>query len=77
MTLLRILLMRSKYIARAIGQCTQSSLRSLKNLIFLNFQKLGVMKQARTQETIYNPSFFATEANQQNGLLHEVKATLH
>ena len=36
-----------------------------------------VMKQARTQETIYNPSFFATEANQQNGLLHEVKATLH
>ena len=40
-------------------------------------QKLGPMKQARTQETIYNPSFFATDANQQNGSVHEVKATLH
>lgn len=34
------------------------------------------MKQARTQETIYNPSFFA-DANQQNGSVHEVQATLH
>ena len=39
-------------------------------------QNLGTMKQARTQETIYNPSFFA-DANQQNGSVHEVQATLH